>query len=626
MRASTKRIVIVVLLSVMLVACQSEESDPIQTEESEFSSVESGNDNASDDLIEATQIVQDVVEKEDGVPTEEIEELLENEVVTLHTYTTNIATLDPQVGEDVVALNNIESLFVHLTNYELGTNNIVPEAAMTWTVSDDGLIYTFDVRTDIPWVIHDPITGQTMQDVDEEGNPRFVTAHDFEFGFKRACDPNVASYYSTVIAPHIVGCEEMLNLENPADEAALGVARDVIGVTALDESTLEVTLTFPASYFLSMTPMWILAATPQWIIENEQNWQQPGRIVTNGRFVLQESVEDVRRTLLRNPLMPADMAGEGNIEKLVTTVVPDTGTGYAMWLNNEVDISGIPDEELENHLLQSPDETIQIPDLVVFYLSFRETKPPFDDPQVRRAFSAAFDRDTFVEEVRQGQGQPMKHFAPPGIFGAPSIDEVGIGYDPEFAREQLAAAGYPNCEGFPQISLLGYSGQDALDWLEYAQGQWETNLGCSADLIQIEQQDFNELLVATSEETPDKETPHIWTLGWGPDYPDENNWVGDVLWCGNAVNRQKRQCSEADDLILEAREEPDPDRRIELYRQIEEMFFGPEGEYPIAPIWVRIAYLAEHNWLKDRMPALFGGQQYYHWTIDQDAKLAASNE
>jgi hypothetical protein len=71
MRASTKRIVIVVLLSVMLVACQSEESDPIQTEESEFSSVESGNDNASDDLIEATQIVQDVVEKEDGVPTEE---------------------------------------------------------------------------------------------------------------------------------------------------------------------------------------------------------------------------------------------------------------------------------------------------------------------------------------------------------------------------------------------------------------------------------------------------------------------------------------------------------------------------------------------------------------------------
>jgi len=249
------------------------------------------------------------------------------------------------------------------------------------------------------------------------------------------------------------------------------------------------------------------------------------------------------------------------------------------------------------------------------------TKAPFDDARVRRAFSAAFDRETFVATVRQGQGLPMIHFAPPGIFGAPPIDEVGIEFDPEFAAEQLAEAGYPNCEGFPQVTLLGYSGQSTLNWIEFAQDQWSTNLGCDPSLIQIEQQPFSELLAATAASTPDEDAPHMWTLGWGPDYADENNWVGDVLWC-EGENRSIRTCNEIDDLIVEARQEPDQARRIELYREIEEQFFGYEGEVPFFPIFVRIAFTARHTWL-DRVPALFGGDQYYNWTMDWDAKLAA---
>jgi ABC-type oligopeptide transport system substrate-binding subunit len=129
-------------------------------------------------------------------------------------------------------------------------------------------------------------------------------------------------------------------------------------------------------------------------------------------------------------------------------------------------------------------------------------------------------------------------------------------------------------------------------------------------------------LTATAAETPDEEAPHMWTLGWGPDYADENNWVGDVLWCGNAGNRQKRECNEIDDMIVEAREETDPARRIELYREIEEAFFGAEGEYPFFPIFLRIAFVAEHSWY-DRIPALFGGNQLYEYTIDWEAKQAA---
>jgi oligopeptide transport system substrate-binding protein len=364
--------------------------------------------------------------------------------------------------------------------------------------------------------------------------------------------------------------------------------------------------------------MWTIAASPSWAIEEHgDNWIEAGNIVTNGRYVLNEWVHGVRRQMLRNPLMPADMHGGGNIEKFVTNVVPDTTTGYALWLNGEVEVSGIPDAELEAHLAEFPDETEQIPDLAVFYIAFRETKAPFDNVHVRRAFSAAFDRATFVETVRQGQGLPMKHFAPPGIFGAPAIDEVGVGFDPEFAAAELALAGYPNCEGFPQISLLGYSGQSTLNWIEFAQANWSENLGCSPDLITIEQQSFSELLATTK--LDDEEAPNMWTLGWGPDYADENNWVGDVLHCDNTSERIRRECNEIDDLIVQARESSDPAERVALYAQIEEAFFGADGEFPFAPLFVRIAFQATHSWL-DYTPALFGGDQWYTWNIDTAAQ------
>ncbi len=534
------------------------------------------------------------------------------------TSTTDIPTLDPQLGEDTVSILYIENLFVHLTNYDLVTADIVPEAATSWEVSDDGLTYTFTIRTDIPWVNHNPETGEVKQEVDAEGAPLFVTAHDFVYGIKRACNPNTGSYYSGIIAGVIAGCSEVYNAEDPENIPQDLI--DAIGVSAPDDETLVISQPSPAAYFMSMTPMWTIAATPQWAIEKYgEEWIEAGNIVTNGRYVLNEWEHGVSRTLLRNPLMPKDMAGDGNIDRFITNVVPDTSTTYALWLNNEVDTTGIPTGELEAHLAAFGDETVQIPDLAVFYIAFRMTKAPFDNVHVRRAFAAAYDRVAHVEVIEQGQGLPMKHLAPPGIFGAPPIDEVGVGYNPEYAREQMALAGYPDCEGFPQVTLLGYSGEKTLNWIEFAQAQWEENLGCAADLIQIEQQSFADLLVATKAD--DLEAPHMHTLGWGPDYADENNWVGDVLDCNINV-RIHRTCNEIDDKIEEARREGDPEVRKTLYAEIEEMFFGEEGEFPFFPIYLRIAYVGEHSWLT-RTPALFGGDMWYTWVIDWDAKQAA---
>jgi oligopeptide transport system substrate-binding protein len=314
------------------------------------------------------------------------------EVVTMNGWdTSDIPTLDPQLGEDVTSINYIENLFVHLTNYDLVTADIVPEAATSWDISDDGLTYTFTIRADIPWVNHNPETGEVLQETDADGNPLFVTANDFVYGIKRACNPNTGSYYSGIIAGVIAGCQDVYQYEDPENIPQDLI--DSIAVSAPDDETLVIELAAPASYFLSMTPMWTIAATPQWAIEEfGDEWIEAGNIVTNGRYVLNEWEHGVSRTLLRNPLMPEDMQGDGNIERIVSNVVPDASTGYALWLNNEIDSSGIPGGELENHLQEFADETFQVPDLAVFYIAFRMTKAPFDDVHVRRAFSAAYDR------------------------------------------------------------------------------------------------------------------------------------------------------------------------------------------------------------------------------------------
>jgi oligopeptide transport system substrate-binding protein len=621
MQSAKKRSLLVVallVLGILLVACGGAEPEQVVvTQIVETTRVVTETVVEAGESVEVTRIVTD-----ETVVEVEVTRVVENtpagsdEVVSTGYSTTDIPTLDPQLGEDTVSIAYIEQLFVHLTNYDLETAEVVPEAATEWSISEDGLSYTFNIRTDIPWVYHNPVTGETTQEVDDEGNPRFVTANDFVYGIKRACDPNTGSYYSSVIAPQIKGCGDVLFYEDP--EAVPAELVDVIGVSAPDDGTLVIELEFPASFFLSMTPMWTLAASPQWAIEEHgDSWIEAGNVVTNGRYALASWVHNVRREVVRNPLMPADMQGGGNIDRFVTNVVPDTTTGYALWLNGEVETSGIPDAELQAHLAEFPDATDQIADLAVFYFGFRYDKVPTDNVHVRRALSAAFDRDTFVAEVRQGQGIAMIHLAPPGIFGAPPIDEVGVGFNPEWAREQLAEAGYPDCEGFPTISLLGYSGQSTLNWIEFAQANWSENLGCDASLFAIEQQSFADLLSSTASDDP-AEAPHMWTLGWGPDYADENNWVGDVLWCEGS-NRQHRECDEIDDMIVAARLEPDAATRVTMYAEIEEALFGEEGTFPIAPLYVRIAFTARHTWL-DRVPALFGGDQWYTWTIDTAAR------
>ncbi|MCI0393912.1 MAG: hypothetical protein L0322_03115, partial [Chloroflexi bacterium] len=147
-------VVAFLLLGLLLAACQPAVQEVTRVVESEVTRVVTEEVEVPGGQVEVTRVVTEVVE----VPAEEEEEAAPEEPVTRRGYdTTDIPSLDPQVAEDAVSITYIENLFVHLTNYDLDTAEVVPDAATSWEVSEDGLVYTFHLRTDIPWVYHNPV-------------------------------------------------------------------------------------------------------------------------------------------------------------------------------------------------------------------------------------------------------------------------------------------------------------------------------------------------------------------------------------------------------------------------------------------------------------------------------------
>jgi oligopeptide transport system substrate-binding protein len=531
-----------------------------------------------------------------------------------------VSTLDPQKVEDAVSVDPVENLFLGLTDVDPKTTQVRPEAATKWERSADGLTWTFTLRDDIPWVRYDPNTKQTT-------DVRKVTAGDFEYGIKRSCDPRLGAYYTSVAAALIKGCDVVARLDNPQDSDF-----DQIEVRALSDTQLQITARAPFGFFLSSTAMWMFRAVPREVIaEFGDLWTEPGNIVTNGPYVIDVWDQFLVRQYVKNPLFPDGVTDRygGNVERVITYMV-DGSTAYGMYQNGELDTSFAPFSEL-NRLRADPElskEIIQRTELATYYFGYMYDKPPFDNVHVRRAFSAILDRRAFVDSLIGSLGVPIAHFMPPGIRGAVGLNEVGVGapenlgFDPDYARRELAEGGYPDCANFPDVTLLTYLG--ASDWAQWWIKSAEIHLGCDPSKFNIEEAEFTFLIRSIKKDLPTAQRPNAYTLGWAADYPDAHNWMHDVLGC-NADNPFRRPCSEVDKKIDEAARLNDPEARNGLYRQIEEGFFGQSGEFPIAPLYVNVDISLIKPWVQGffATDALFGGVHWDVIQIDQAAQLAA---
>jgi oligopeptide transport system substrate-binding protein len=618
-------LLIVMLIGVLLVACQPETVEVVT--EVEVTRVVTETVVEEGEQVEVTRVVTEVQEV---MVTPEVEEVeAEPEPVTLYwNWTAEPPSLDPSLSTDNVSINAVGNTFMGLTRTDPDSGEVVPYLATDWEVSEDGLVYTFNLRDDVPWVKYDPATGEWAQELDEEGNPRFVNAQDVVYGVKRTIYPATASDYSYVLY-NILNAQAV----NSGDE---GVTLDDVGVEALDDTTVQFTLEAPAGYFPSIAGMWVANAQPQWAIEEWENkWTEAGLIVTNGPYGVEEWIHGGSLNLVKNPLWPD--ADTVQIERVEGVMITEASTAFAMYENNELDTAGVPQTEIDR-VKADPvlgAEFVNAPDVVTYYYGFTNNKPPFDDVRVRTAFTQAIDRQSLIDNVTKGGQLPATSFAPPGIFGAPEPGTVGLPSDAAAAQASLQE--YLDEEGMTiddfnamGITLMHNTSEGHANIAAAIQQMWKDTLGAD---VKVENQEWKVYLETIQNTTPLAEMPHIWRLGWGADYADENNWVHEVFNADAGANRLRRGCnddtctdvtlSEFDEITVAAAQEQDPAKRAELYAKAEELLAVDEAAY--APIYHYTIVNTTKPWL-DRSFAGVGAQLFYLWTIDQAAQAEARGQ
>jgi oligopeptide transport system substrate-binding protein len=253
------------------------------------------------------------------------------------------------------------------------------------------------------------------------------------------------------------------------------------------------------------------------------------------------------------------------------------------------------------------------------------TKPPFDDPMVRKAFAMAIDRQSLIDNVTKGGQRPAHSFAPPGVFGNVA-DDMDVGgflvmenYADQLAEAQaiLAEAGYPDGEGL-DVLLMHNTSEAHAQIAQAVQAMWAEAF--PAANVNIENQEWAVYLKTLLPDSPDEEKPNVYRLGWCTDYPDSNNWVNEVFNSKSGQNYAKYSNPEFDAIVEEAAFELDPEKRKELYKQAETIFMEDAG---IAPIYYYTYVNMYKPWVTPVI-APIGGHPIALWEIDMDAKNAAT--
>ena len=579
-------------------------------------------------IVEKEVKVTEIVEKEVEVTKiVEVEKVPEGEdVVTLHwNLGAEPPQVDPALSTDTTSVQVDEQLFLGLTDFDDETSEVIPELATEWSVSSDGLVWTFKMRDDVPWVQYNPGTKEATVVTDDEGSSRMVNAHDVEYAVKRTLDPKTASDYAYVLYI-IKGAMDV----NTSEEEDL----DTIGVKAVDDYTVEFTLENPAGYFPGIASMWVARPVYQPVVDEwGARWVEPGYIVTNGPYLLEEWVHHDSMVFVKNPHFYN--AASVQIERIEAVMIVEASTAMAMYENNELDVTSPPLEEMDR-VKADPvlsEELYIAPDLCTYYYGFTNNKPPFDDVLVRKAFSAAIDRAALVENVTKGGQLPANTFAPKGIFGNmasdPSIAPWALDAElgKEKAKEWLAEAGYPDGEGFPVVTLMHNTSEGHRSIAEAIQAMWRDTLNIE---VEVTNQEWGVYLTTVDKSTPLEDMPHVWRMGWCADYADQNNWLHEVHHNQEGANRLRRGCLdetcteieelEFDKLTKAAGAEQDPAKRAELYKQAEQILSEEEAAY--APIYYYTQVVLNKPWITRTYQAL-GGQHWDKWTIDWEAKQAA---
>lgn len=450
-------------------------------------------------------------------------------------------SLDPHLIEGVPELRINLALFEGLMSYDPRTAEPVPGLAESYTVSEDGTVYTFKLR-DAVWSDGVPITAETVVK-----------------SWLRVLNPETASPYAWFPAMFLKGAQDYLDGKAGPESVA---------IRALDAKTFEMTLVGPIPYALGALAHYAFGVVPIHAIEKYgKDWIKPENFVGNGPYVLKEWIPQESIVVVKNPrYWDAANVFLNSIKFLPTE---DQNSAYTMYLKGEVDwVTKVP-VDLVTEAKSRPDyHSSEM--LGTYYYILNNQRRPLNDVRVRQALAKAFNRVELTEKVARSGEIPAYSMVPPmaGYPGARKFAE-----DVQEAQALLAAAGFPGGRGFPKLTLLYNTADNHKKIAEYIQQQWKVNLGIEVELVNQEWKTYLE--------TRDKGDFDIARAGWVGDYMDPNTFL-DMFVTGSGGNDGAYSNPQFDSRIAKAATMKPGAERFRVLQEAEEIFiFQDMGVIPI---------------------------------------------
>jgi ABC-type oligopeptide transport system substrate-binding subunit/class 3 adenylate cyclase/ribosomal protein L40E len=440
--------------------------------------------------------------------------------------------------------------------------SVAPGVAKSWEVLESGRIFLFHLREDVNWT---------------DGSP--VTAHDFEFGWKRLLDPETRFHHAYVLFD-IKGAKDYHEGMLPNS--------DHIGIKVLDDTTLFVELENPCAYFLYLAEMFM--PLPKHVVSKHGvSWTNEEHIVTNGPFKVARWRYGESLILDRNPDYYGDFPG--NLDRIkfknITGGVEEHLRIYHANMLDIVNIGGLSPIEFSRVMQGGIDDYMSESLIGYWYVGFNTKRPPFDDKNVRLALSMAIDKEKLAYVSLKNWGAPaLGGVLTPGVPGYSG--NIGISHNPDHARQLLHQSGYLAKDSSMEMMLDGlmYTGQLLKVFSEALSEQWFEKLGINISWKQVDSGSYFETLSGSSR-------PHLWIGGWAGDILDPayflqlgTTWKSRCGWENQAF----------DDLLDRAQYINNQAERLVLYRQADRILMD---ESPILPlVYGRQHYLVK-PWVKN---------------------------
>jgi oligopeptide transport system substrate-binding protein len=458
-------------------------------------------------------------------------------------------SLDPGKATDTTSSNVLLALMDPLVKLNPDTLAAEPALAESWDV--EGSTVTFHLRDDGVWTNGDP-----------------VTAQDFVYSWKRTLSPELAADYAYQLYG-IKGAAEYNGCEKDCDKLA-----DAVGVTAVDDTTLQVELTSEQPWFIQQAAHHSFLPVHQATVEEfGDNWTDPENIVTNGPFMLDSWEHEASINMVKNPdWRDADSV---SLERIDGPIIVDGTTRVQAFEAGEIDAldgAGLPPEEIERLKTESYYE--QYPALGTYYYGFNTKNIGLAE---RKALSLAINRKIITDEIdRTGRSQATG-MTPEGVSGFDVINPNSPWLPPEGDIEQAKAmlAEEPNPD--TEINLFHNDAPGHPEIAVAVQDMWK-ELGIETTIKAQEWAQYLEFLGP-----PPNKAVDVYRLGWIYDFPDAINGL-ELFTCDSGNNNTNWCNKDYDALVEEARKTPDDEARYDLYRQMEGIMFDEDGEVPITPI------------------------------------------